>query len=340
LATAPERPREAAGGEPAAGRGGDADEGLAVNVRGLSKSYGAVHAVRAIDLQIQRGEIFALLGPNGAGKTTTVEILEGYRSRDAGSVTVLGYDPGRERRQLKSRIGIVLQSTGVENYLTVAETISMYSGFYPHPRPVDEVIELVGLEDKRDTRVIKLSGGLQRRVDVAIALAGNPDLLFLDEPTTGFDPSARRDAWQVVKNLAGLGKTVLLTTHYMDEAQYLADRVAVIAAGQIVAEGPPATIGDRELAKARIRYRLPIGTSAPPGMAGQRGPDGFTELTAGDVTRALHRLTGWAIEQGIELEGLEVIRPSLEDVYLELTESAGASGLEELPAKRRGRRAS
>jgi ABC-2 type transport system ATP-binding protein len=340
LATAPERPREAAEGEPAAGRGGDADDALAVDVRGLSKSYGNVHAVRAIDLQIQRGEIFALLGPNGAGKTTTVEILEGYRSRDAGSVAVLGYDPGRERRPLKSRIGIVLQSTGVENYLTVAETISMYSGFYPDPRPVDEVIELVGLEDKRDTRVIKLSGGLQRRVDVAIALAGNPDLLFLDEPTTGFDPSARREAWQVVKNLAGLGKTVLLTTHYMDEAQYLADRVAVIAAGQIVAEGSPATIGDRELAKARIRYRLPAGAGSPPSMAGQRGPDGFTELTADDVTRALHRLTGWAIDEGIELEGLEVIRPSLEDVYLELTESAGTTGLEEPPAKRRGRRAS
>jgi ABC-2 type transport system ATP-binding protein len=311
-----------------------------VDVRGLSKSYGNVHAVRAIDLQIQHGEIFALLGPNGAGKTTTVEILEGYRSRDAGSVTVLGYDPGRERRLLKSRIGIVLQSTGVENYLTVAETISMYSGFYPDPRPVDEVIELVGLQDNRDTRVIKLSGGLQRRLDVAIALAGNPDLLFLDEPTTGFDPSARREAWEVVKNLAGLGKTVLLTTHYMDEAQYLADRVAVIAAGHIVAEGSPATIGDRGLAKARIRYRLPAGASPPPDMAGERGLDGFTELTADDVTRALHRLTGWAIDDGIDLEGLEVIRPSLEDVYLELTESAGTAGLDEPPAKRRGRRAS
>jgi ABC-2 type transport system ATP-binding protein len=339
LATAPERPRDLAAGEAPSGNGTDADGGLAVDVRGLSKSYGNVHAVRAIDLQIQHGEIFALLGPNGAGKTTTVEILEGYRSRDAGSVTVLGYDPGRDRRPLKSRIGIVLQSTGVENYLTVAETISMYSGFYPDPRPVDEVIELVGLEDKRDTRVMKLSGGLQRRLDVAIALAGNPDLLFLDEPTTGFDPSARREAWEVVKNLAGLGKTVLLTTHYMDEAQYLADRVAVIAAGRIVAQGSPATIGDRELAKARIRFRIPAGTSPPSAVAGQRSPDGFTELTADDVTRALHQLTGWAIDEGIELEGLEVIRPSLEDVYLELTQSAGATGLEEPSAKRRGRRA-
>jgi ABC-2 type transport system ATP-binding protein len=340
LATAPERPRDLAADEAPTGNGADADGELAVDVRGLSKSYGTVHAVRDIDLRIRHGEIFALLGPNGAGKTTTVEILEGYRSRDAGSVSVLGYDPGRDRRPLKRRIGIVLQTTGVENYLTVAETISMYSGFYPDPRPADEVIELVGLEDKRDTRVIKLSGGLQRRLDVAIALAGNPDLLFLDEPTTGFDPSARREAWEVVKNLAGLGKTVLLTTHYMDEAQYLADRVAVIAAGRIVAEGSPATIGDRELAKARIRFRLPAGASSPSGMADQRGPDGFTELTADDVTRALHRLTGWAIDEGIELEGLEVIRPSLEDVYLQLTESAGATGLDERPAKRRGRRAS
>jgi ABC-2 type transport system ATP-binding protein len=340
MAISPEATREPAEGDPAGGPAGDADNGLAVDVRGLSKSYGNVHAVQAIDFQIRRGEIFALLGPNGAGKTTTVEILEGYRSRDAGTVTVLGYDPARERRPLKSRIGIVLQSTGVENYLTVAETISMYSGFYPDPRPVDEVIELVGLEDKRDTRVIKLSGGLQRRLDVAIALAGNPDLLFLDEPTTGFDPSARREAWEVVKNLAGLGKTVLLTTHYMDEAQYLADRVAVIAAGRIVAEGAPATIGDRELAKARIRYRLPAGVSPPADMAGQRGPDGFTELTADDVTRTLHRLTGWAIDEGIDLDGLEVIRPSLEDVYLELTESAVASGADGPPAKRRGRRAS
>ena len=340
MATAPERPRDLAAGAAPSGNGTLADGGLAVDVRGLSKSYGSVHAVRNIDLQIQHGEIFALLGPNGAGKTTTVEILEGYRSRDAGSVSVLGYDPGRDRRSLKSRIGIVLQSTGVENYLTVAETISMYSSFYPDPRPVDEVIRLVGLEDKQDARVMKLSGGLQRRLDVAIALAGNPDLLFLDEPTTGFDPSARREAWDVVKNLAGLGKTVLLTTHYMDEAQYLADRVAVIAAGRVVAEGSPATIGDRELAKARIRFRIPAGAGPPSEMVGQRGPDGFTELTADDVTRTLHQLTGWAIDEGIDLEGLEVIRPSLEEVYLELTGSAGATGLEDPPAKRRGRRAS
>src|SRR5262245_51765961 len=211
-------------------------------VRGLVKAYSGVRAVNGVDLDIRRGEIFALLGPNGAGKTTTVEILEGYRARDGGEVTVLGYDPGRQRAPLKRRIGIVLQSTGVEPYLTVTETIRMYAGFDPDPRPVDEVIGLVGLEEKRSSRVNKLSGGQQRRLDVAIALAGNPELLFLDEPTTGFDPSARREAWEVIKNLATLGKTVLLTTHYMDEAQYLADRVAVISAGRIVAEGDPATL--------------------------------------------------------------------------------------------------
>src|SRR5215468_1534157 len=228
-----------AGTAPASsGEGGPA----AVHVRGLVKAYSGVRAVNGVDLDIRRGEIFALLGPNGAGKTTTVEILEGYRARDGGEVTVLGYDPGRQRAPLKRRIGIVLQSTGVEPYLTVTETIRMYAGFYPDPRPVDEVIGLVGLEEKRDSRVNKLSGGQQRRLDVAIALAGNAELLFLDEPTTGFDPSARREAWEVIKNLATLGKTVLLTTHYMDEAQYLADRVAVIAAGRIVAEGDPATL--------------------------------------------------------------------------------------------------
>jgi len=334
LISSPWGPREPAGRDPDGAQGRDDGGGLAVDVRGLSKSYGNVHAVRAVDLQIRHGEIFALLGPNGAGKTSTVEILEGYRSWDAGTVTVLGYDPGRERGPLKSRIGIVLQSTGIDNYLTVAETISMYSGFYPDPRPVDEVIELVGLEAKRDTRVLKLSGGQQRRLDVGIALAGNPDMLFLDEPTTGFDPSARREAWEVVKNLAGLGKTVLLTTHYMDEAQYLADRVAVIAAGRIVAEGAPATIGDREQAKAKIRYRLPAGAEPPADIAGLRGQDGFTELAAEDVTRTMHRLTGWAIDEGIGLDGLEVVRPSLEDVYLELTGSPATGGQDRPQGKR------
>jgi ABC-2 type transport system ATP-binding protein len=314
-------------------------DGAAIEVRGLTKSYGSVQAVRGIDLTVERGQIFALLGPNGAGKTTTVEILEGYRSRDGGTVKVLGFDPGRERQPLKSQIGIVLQSTGVDRYLTVAETIEMYAGFYPHPRPVGEVIELVGLQEKRDTRVLKLSGGQQRRLDVAIALAGNPDLLFLDEPTTGFDPSARHEAWEVIKNLAALGKTVLLTTHYMDEAQYLADQAAVISNGRIVAEGPPATIGNRELARARIRYRLEDGATPPADLTAPPGLDGLIELTPDDLTTALHRLTGWALEQHVDLTGLEVTRPSLEDVYLQLTDSPGAPAAVQ-PATGRGRRRS
>jgi ABC-2 type transport system ATP-binding protein len=295
-------------------------DGAAIEVHGLVKSYGDVHAVRGIDLLVERGQIFALLGPNGAGKTTTVEILEGYRSRDGGTVQVLGYDPARQRRQLKSRIGIVLQSSGMDRYLTVSETVAMYAGYYPKPRPVGEVIGLVGLEAKRNTRVLRLSGGQQRRLDVAIALAGNPDLLFLDEPTTGFDPSARHEAWDVIKNLATLGKTVLLTTHYMDEAQYLADQVAVISGGRIVAEGPPATIGNRERARARIRYRLADGAAPPADLTAPPGPDGLTELIPDDLTATLHRLTGWALEQRVDLAALEVIRPTLEDVYLELTE--------------------
>ena len=307
-------------------------DGAAIEVRGLIKSYGDVQAVRGIDLTVERGQIFALLGPNGAGKTTTVEILEGYRSRDGGTATVLGYDPGRQRQRLKSQIGIVLQSSGVDRYLTVSETVSMYAGFYPHPRPVDEVIDLVGLEDKRNARVLKLSGGQQRRLDVAIALAGNPDLLFLDEPTTGFDPSARREAWEVIKNLAALGKTVLLTTHYMDEAQYLADQVAVISSGRIVAQGPPTTIGNRELARARIRYRLADGAAPHADLTAPPGEDGLIELVPDDLTAALHRLTGWALEQHVELTGLEVVRPTLEDVYLQLTDDpaaqAGAAGSE------------
>ena len=321
--------------------------GAAIEVRGLTKSYGGVHAVRGIDLTVARGQIFALLGPNGAGKTTTVEILEGYRSRDGGTVQILGYDPGRQRQRLKRQIGIVLQSSGMDSYLTVAETVAMYAGFFPHPRPVDEVIQLVGLQAKRDTRVLKLSGGQQRRLDVAIALTGNPDLLFLDEPTTGFDPSARHEAWEVIKNLAKLGKTVLLTTHYMDEAQYLADQVAVISSGRIVAEGTPATIGNRELARARIRYRLPDGAAPPADLTAPPGPDGLTELVPEDLTAALHRLTGWALDQHVELTGLEVTRPTLEDVYLELTDSpaaqAGAVTREPVsgnPAGRRGWRRS
>jgi ABC-2 type transport system ATP-binding protein len=276
--------------------------------------------VAGVDLTIGQGEIFALLGPNGAGKTTTVEILEGYRSRDGGDVAVLGFDPGPDRTHMKAHIGIVLQSTAVEQYLTVKETLTMYAEMFPHPRPVDEVIGLVGLADKRDARVIQLSGGMQRRLDMAIALTGDPELLFLDEPTTGFDPSARHEAWDVIKDLAALGKTVFLTTHYMDEAQYLADRVAVIAGGRIVAEGPPSTLGHRERSTARVRFRLPAGAMPPPEFLAPPGSDGFVEIEVDDAVSDVHRLLHWAVDQGVGLEGFEVKRPSLEDVYLSLTD--------------------
>jgi ABC-2 type transport system ATP-binding protein len=265
-----------------------------------------------------------LLGPNGAGKTTTVEILEGYRQRSSGDAWVLGRDPANLDRATRERIGIVLQSTGVDPFLTVRETIDMYRGYYPHPRPVDEVVDLVGLSEKRDTRVNKLSGGQQRRLDVAIALAGDPELLFLDEPTTGFDPGARRHAWQIVRNLIDLGKTVFLTTHYMDEAQHLAKRVAVIAKGEIVAEGPPATIGGRDTAQTVIRFRVDDRESLPSFGHVPLG-DGTLELRTEHPTKVLHELTAWALDRGSYLEGLEVRQPTLEDVYLELTgEEAGS----------------
>ena len=295
------------------------DESAIIDVSGLTKSYGQVQAVRGVDLRIGRGEVFAMLGPNGAGKTSTVEILEGYRQRDGGEVRVLGLDPGKQGRLLKQQIGIVLQSTGVDQYLTVSETIAMYSGYYPHPRPVDEVIELVGLVAKRATRVVKLSGGQQRRLDVAIALAGDPEVLFLDEPTTGFDPSARHEAWDVVKSLAALGKTVLLTTHYMDEAQHLADRVAVISEGRIVAEGAPETLAGRDFARATVSFPLPDGVLPPPELGAHRSADGSMEFAPQDLTVGLHELTGWALEHSVSLDGLRVLRPSLEDVYLQLT---------------------
>src|ERR1700733_9941009 len=302
------------------------DVSPAVRVRGLVKSYGGVQAVRGVDLDIHPGEIFALLGPKRAGKTTTVEILEGYRRRDGGEVSVLGFAPGRERAKMLPRIGIVLQKTGVDRYLTVAETVTLYASYYPKPRSPAEVVDLVGLTEKRNSRVTTLSGGQLRRLDMAVALAGDPDLLFLDEPTTGFDPSARREAWEVIKNLASLGKTVLLTTHYMDEAQYLADRVAVIAAGQIVAEGPPATLAHRDLAGARIRYRTADGASPPDGLTWTLAANGFTEIASADVVADLHRLTGWALTNAITLDGLEVTRPTLEDVYLQLTDEIRATG--------------
>jgi ABC-2 type transport system ATP-binding protein len=293
----------------------------AIEVRGLFKSYDGVEAVRDVDISVGRGEVFALLGPNGAGKTTTVEILEGHRRRDAGTVSVLGFDPARGQRDFRRRIGIVLQSTGVEQYLTVAEVIEMYRGYYPNPRPLDEIIEVIGLQEKRDQRVKTLSGGQQRRLDVAIGLAGDPELLFLDEPTTGFDPGARRRMWQTIKDLTTLGKTIFLTTHYMDEAQELADRVAVIATGRIVAEGPPASLAGRESAQAIIRFRLPDGAPALPAKLLRVGVSvgGMIELRVEDPVRALNELTGWAIDKKVAIEGLEVARPTLEDIYLKLT---------------------
>ena len=312
----------------------------AIEIGGLRKSYGDVEAVRGIDLTVRLGQVFALLGPNGAGKTTTVEILEGFRDRDAGSVSVLGFDPSKRDSALRSRIGIVLQSTGIDPYLTVAETIELFRGYYPHPRSVDEIVEVVGLREKRDTRVLRLSGGQQRRLDVAIALAGDPDLLFLDEPTTGFDPAARRGAWQVVKNLEALGKTIFLTTHYMDEAQVLAREVAVIADGRIVAQGPPATLGGRDTAATRVTFRLADGGPPLPDALAARAEvsEGLVRLRTGDATRTLHELTGWALDRGVRLEGLDVTRPSLEDVYLDLTGGEAEAEADEPAPARPGRR--
>ena len=290
-----------------------------IDIRGLSKSYGDVVAVKDVDLHVDRGEVFALLGPNGAGKTTITEILEGYRPRDAGEISVLGVDPSKGELELKRRIGIVLQSTGIDPFLKVRETIELYSGYYPKPRDVDEVIDLVGLEEKRNAPVRTLSGGQQRRLDVAIALAGDPELLFLDEPTTGFDPNARRNAWEIVRSLTRLGKTVFLTTHFMDEAQYLASRVAVIAKGAIVAEGPPDTLAGRDHMRARIRFRPPAPAPGPPSWGQERLDDGSFLLRSADPTRTANEVTGWALGQGFTLDLFEVTLPSLEDVYIELT---------------------
>ncbi len=290
----------------------------AITVAGLRKSYGAIEAVKGISFEVAEGEVFALLGPNGAGKTTTVEILEGYHRRDGGSVSVLGMDPEHGGSRLRERIGIVLQECGFEELLTVEEMLTRQAGYYPAPRPVDEVIGMVGLGDKARARVRTLSGGQRRRLDLALALVGDPDLIFLDEPTTGFDPAARRNAWDLVKGLGGLGKTVFLTTHYMDEAQYLADRVAVIAGGQLVAEGSPESIGGRQSGAALIRFTLPQGlpVSALP-VSGRQDGD-YVVIESSDLVRTLHVLTGWALDQGVELGGLTVARRSLEDVYLEL----------------------
>ncbi len=305
---------------------------LAIRVRGLRKVYGAFEAVRGIDLDVARGEVFALLGPNGAGKTTTVEILEGYRERTAGEVDVLGHDPARNEQALKRRIGIVLQSTGVERYLTVEETLDMYRGYYPDPLRTDAVLDVVGLTEQRDVRVKRLSGGQQRRLDVAVGLIGNPELLFLDEPTTGFDPSARRQAWDMVKDLQSLGKTVFLTTHYMDEAQYLADRVAIMARGQLVAEGSPEALAGGDGARTSIRFRAPEKLDGwPEGVPhGVRSADGAISLDTETPTEVLFALTRWAVAGGVELHELTVTRPSLEDVYLALTREAEEASAGEL----------
>ena len=300
----------------------------AVEVEGLRKAYGPVEAVRGISFEVAEGEVFALLGPNGAGKTTTVEILEGFRHRDGGKVSVLGFDPASGDRRLKVQMGVVLQTTGVDPYLTVAETVDMFRGYYPRPRARDEVIKLVGLEDKSGARVTRLSGGQRRRLDVAIALAGDPQILFLDEPTTGFDPGAKRNAWEVIKGLAGLGKTIFLTSHSMDEVQFLADRVVIIAAGRIVAEGTPESLMGRQQSDTLIRFRLPDSAGAlPEALRGAARLDGGSvEIETKDPTRALFELTSWAVQKNVSLDGLQVMRPSLEDVYLEITRKAEAVG--------------
>jgi ABC-2 type transport system ATP-binding protein len=302
-----------------------------ISVEGLRKSYADLEAVRGVDLEVERGEIFAFLGPNGAGKTTTVEILEGYRRRSAGDATVLGVDPSSPSRAWRERLGIVLQQCRMPPELTVRETVELYAGYYRSPRPVDQTIELVGLGEKAETRSGKLSGGQQRRLDVALALIGDPELVFLDEPTTGFDPAARRQAWKVIESLQELGKTVFLTTHYMEEAQALADRVAIIVRGRIVAEGPPSELGGREDAAALISFRLPEGVAVaelPGDAAGAARVNGDLVVRTGSPVKVLNELTGWAIERGIDLQGLEVRRPTLEDVYLRLTgaEAEGEEG--------------
>ena len=282
----------------------------AISVRGLRKSYGALAAVQGVDFEIEQGEVFGLLGPNGAGKTTTVEILEGYRTRDAGEVTVLGHDPQSPGPEFRQRIGVVLQQSELWPNLTVRETHKIFAGYYEEPRGVDEVIDLVGLNEKRDARVKTLSGGQKRRLDLGVALVGDPDLVFLDEPTTGFDPAARRAAWEMIRSLRSLGKTVLLTTHYLDEAEQLADRVAVMREGRIVKIGRPRELTTAEL-EVEIRYR----------RAGEE-----VVVRTSEPTRVLNELTSEALARGEELERLEVRRPTLEEVYLSLLDGEADAG--------------
>jgi ABC-2 type transport system ATP-binding protein len=295
-----------------------------IRVQGLTKHYGDQEAVRGIDLEIGRGEIFAFLGPNGAGKTTTVEILEGFRDPTAGQVEVLGADPARAPSAWRERIGIVLQESGVEPGLTVRECLALYAGYYREPRSIDETLELAGLVAQADHRTSTLSGGQRRRLDVALALVGDPELIFLDEPTTGFDPAARRAAWDVIAGLRALGKTVFLTTHYMEEAEQLADRIAVIAEGQIVAQGTPRTLGERHLAGVQISFALPDGVTAgdlPPALADrvEPQPGGRFLVRSTGPAADLHQLSGWALDRRLALDDLEVRRPTLEDIYLSLT---------------------
>lgn len=292
-----------------------------ISARGLRKAFGAVGAVRGVDLEVRKGEIFAFLGPNGAGKTTTISMLEGYLAPDDGEIEVFGVDPSDADRDWHERIGIVLQECRMESLLTVRETLEMFAGYYRRPRRVAETIDLVGLAEKADARVGRLSGGQRRRLDVAVALIGDAELLFLDEPTTGFDPSARRHAWQVVEGLRELGKTVMLTTHYMDEAQALADRVAVISSGRIIATGTPDDLGGRQQAATVVRFVAPEGFDRDAvAVAGEWSSDGEgLSLRTPEPTADLHALSGWATERDLELDRIEVSRPSLEDIYLELT---------------------
>ncbi len=295
-----------------------------ISVRGLQMNYGTLEAVAGIDLDVFPGEVFAFLGPNGAGKTTTVEILEGFRQRTAGEVSVLGVDPGKAGALWRSRIGVVLQESEPEAALSVSECLSLYAGYYPAPRAVADTLELVGLSEKEDVRCASLSGGQRRRLDVALALIGDPELLFLDEPTTGFDPSARRAAWDVMAGLRTLGKTIFLTTHYMEEAEYLADRISVIAAGRIVAEGTPATLGARDVQKSIVHFTMP-GDLKPSDLPREiyslvpQRSDTEIEFRAEKPLPLLRTLADWGEREGVDLADLTVSRPSLEDVYLQLT---------------------
>jgi ABC-2 type transport system ATP-binding protein len=306
-----------------------ADE-LAIEVRDLRKSYGDTVAVGGVSFDVRRGEVFCLLGPNGAGKTTTVEILEGYRSRSSGEARVLGIDPATGARALREQVGIVLQQCGVQPDLTVYELVEMFGRYHVRQRPVDEVIELVELTEKRDERAKKLSGGQRRRLDLALALVGDPELIFLDEPTTGFDPQARRQAWETIRSLCQLGKTIFLTTHYMEEAQFLADRVAVMRGGQIIAAGRPDELGGRDLRPAEIRFELPEGMrfdDVPEVPADARSLEGDRVVVqTREPVQAAQIVTTWALDGGIDLAHFSVTQPTLEDIYLELTASGAGTG--------------